>query len=208
MQQLNHLLAILASPATYVAVGVLAVVVGLVGSAIEKVGVAFGFPRAVALGKTLEAFAGDLPKALANLPTIFRGIKPTALPLLCFAFAAWTTIFLCACPPGTAGGTGGSGGSSSADGGSLWPDVAKCAPKPGDLIGEVTQILLSGGDYEKALEQEAIKDGGAAVVCAVNTLVSDWTSPGAARNALRADALARGQAFLAHVPTHVEAAPQ
>lgn len=190
------LIALVTGPGLYIAIG-------LIGSGLEKLGTALAWPRLEAFGKVLEAIASDVPKALSNGKTLLVGAAkalPAAILLLCLG-----ALTLTACPPGTGGGSAGSGGSSS-DAGSLWPDVAKCAPNPGDLIGEVTQILLSGGDYETALEQEAIKDGGAAVVCAVNTLVRDWTAPGAARNALRTDALTRGQAFLAHVPTKVQAA--
>jgi hypothetical protein len=126
--------------------------------------------------------------------------KPGAPTLPVIGFLGLLAILLVPSSCGLITPKTGTGGS---DGGGLWPTIAHCAPNPGDLVGEVTQALLSGGDYQKALEDLAVRYGGDAVVCMVNRLVSDWSAPSAARNAIRTDALARGRAFLASVPTQV-----
>lgn len=51
------------------------IVVGIVGSAIEKIGLAGDWPRIVALGKVLEALAADIPKGVANIKAAITG-KP------------------------------------------------------------------------------------------------------------------------------------
>lgn len=65
---LTTILALLSAPIT-------AIIVGLVGSAIEKIGLAGNWPRVVAVGKALEAIATDLPKFAANAKAAFTG-KP------------------------------------------------------------------------------------------------------------------------------------
>jgi len=51
------------------------IVVGIIGSAIEKIGLAGNWPRVTAVGKVLEAIASDFPKALANAKSAVTG-KP------------------------------------------------------------------------------------------------------------------------------------
>lgn len=51
------------------------IVVGIVGSAIEKIGLAGNWPRVTAVGKVLEAIASDFPKAVANVKAAVTG-KP------------------------------------------------------------------------------------------------------------------------------------
>lgn len=84
-------------------------------------------------------------------------------------------------------------------GGSFWPKVEKCAPIPASLVRQVADILVAGGDYEAALKQLALQDGGAAVICAVQAFVSSIASKvGAAPDELSGEA--RGKAFLAQHP--------
>lgn len=49
------------------------VVVGLIGSVLEKAGQQFALPRLEAVGKTMEAAAADGPKIIANLVGIVKG---------------------------------------------------------------------------------------------------------------------------------------
>lgn len=49
------------------------IIIGLIGSGIEKLGLAYKWPRVVAVGKALEAIAADLPKLLSNLKAIMSG---------------------------------------------------------------------------------------------------------------------------------------
>ena len=49
------------------------VVIGILGSAIEKVGMQFELPRVIAVGKVMEGIASDGPKIVANLLSIFKG---------------------------------------------------------------------------------------------------------------------------------------
>ena len=79
--------------------------------------------------------------------------------------------------------------------GSFWPKVENCAPSPASLVAQVGDILAAGGDYESALEQLALTDTKAAVVCAVEAFVSSL----GANDGAHADAQARGKAFLAKV---------
>ncbi len=51
------------------------VVVGIVGSAIEKAGMVLEMPRLIAVGKVLESLAADLPKTISNIYTTFAGAK-------------------------------------------------------------------------------------------------------------------------------------
>ncbi len=51
------------------------VIIGLVGSGLEKVGQNLKYPRVEATGKVLEAIAADAPKIIANIWTAFKG-KP------------------------------------------------------------------------------------------------------------------------------------
>ena len=47
-------------------------VVGGVGSIIEKVGMELDHPKLQAVGKTLESIAGDLPKFITNVWSLLR----------------------------------------------------------------------------------------------------------------------------------------
>jgi hypothetical protein len=47
------------------------VVVGLVGSSIEKIGMTIGSPKTEAVGKAIESVASDLPKFVTNIVSIF-----------------------------------------------------------------------------------------------------------------------------------------
>ena len=49
------------------------VVAGIVGSALEKIGIQFKLPRVEAAGKTLESIAMDGPKFVANIVSSFKG---------------------------------------------------------------------------------------------------------------------------------------
>jgi hypothetical protein len=80
-------------------------------------------------------------------------------------------------------------------GGSFWPAVATCAPSPAKLVAQVESILLAGGDYEHALEQQALQDGAAAVECAVKAAVDSLMAKVGASPEQGA-AAARGKAFL------------
>lgn len=49
------------------------VVVGIVGSAVEKVGMALNMPRVIAVGKVIESIASDLPKTISNAYGMVKG---------------------------------------------------------------------------------------------------------------------------------------
>lgn len=49
------------------------VVVGLLGSTLEKVGLQFNLPRLESAGKLLEGFASDAPKIVSNAWGIVKG---------------------------------------------------------------------------------------------------------------------------------------
>ena len=49
------------------------VVIGIVGSAVEKAGLALEMPRVIAVGKVLESLAADLPKTISNVYGTFKG---------------------------------------------------------------------------------------------------------------------------------------
>lgn len=94
-------------------------------------------------------------------------------------------------------------------GGSVWPAVARCAPSKDSLVTEAARVLLDGGDYEHALEQLAVRNGGAAVECAVqaaiDALLANNGKLGASAGS--GDAVARGKAFLKSTGTKLEVAP-
>ena len=62
----TQLIALLSSPLA-------PIVIGLIGSLIEKVGLKLALPRVVAFGKMLEAVAADLPKLLSNVVALAKG---------------------------------------------------------------------------------------------------------------------------------------
>lgn len=118
-------------------------------------------------------------------------IRPPPMPLLCLGMVLFLAL-----------------GCKGALGPFTWPKVAHCAGNVPDLVAQVTQILLSDtGDAnvtptaEQQLEQLAEKYGADAVLCLVETLVADWTAPGAAREAHRTAAARRGKGFLLAVGT-------
>jgi hypothetical protein len=78
-----------------------------------------------------------------------------------------------------------------------WPKVVSCSPEPTEIIGDVGQVLITGGDYLAALEALAKKYGANLVTCAVDELVTEWSAPGAARNEIRDAGAQRGRQFLA-----------
>lgn len=91
----------------------------------------------------------------------------------------------------------------------LWPAAVKCAGGTTDLVGQVSQILLTRTDYQSKLE-ELTRDSSAdvgplaeEVICIVDQLVRDWSSTAAAANPTRIQAAARGRAFLAATGTKV-----
>lgn len=86
--------------------------------------------------------------------------------------------------------------------GVTWPTLAaNCLPSPAKLVSQVEAILFAGGDYEKALEQQALTDGAGAVECAVaeatQALLASKGKVGASAQA--GPAADRGKAFLAKV---------
>jgi hypothetical protein len=62
----TQLIALLSSPLA-------PVVIGLIGSLVEKVGLKLELARVVAFGKMLEAVAADLPKLLSNVVALAKG---------------------------------------------------------------------------------------------------------------------------------------
>lgn len=80
--------------------------------------------------------------------------------------------------------------------GSFWPKVERCAPVPGTLVSQAADVLLAGGDYEAALKELAVKDGAAAVVCAVQAAVDSLLGKVGA-SPEDGQAVARGKAFMA-----------
>lgn len=98
-----------------------------------------------------------------------------------------------------------------------WPAAVSCGPDIGEAIGKVTQILVSSGDKnnplklsqdgEQQLTQLATEYGAAAVLCLVDQLVRDWSSPGAAAPPWRAQAARRGLTFIDGTRTQIQHAP-
>lgn len=73
------------------------------------------------------------------------------------------------------------------------PDVEKCAPTPAELATQVAEILTAGGDYTAALEQLALKDSEAAVICAVETFLGNAKLEATPSNTAAKE---RGRAYL------------
>jgi hypothetical protein len=91
-----------------------------------------------------------------------------------------------------------------------WPDTAKCSGSVGNLVGTVTQILLNDmgidnltTEGQKRLEQLATQYGADTVLCLVDQLVRDWSSPYAAPSEDRRMAAQRGSGFLASTRTKI-----
>lgn len=74
------------------------------------------------------------------------------------------------------------------------PALEQCAPTPAALAAQVADILAAGGDYKSALEQLALKDTEAAVLCAVEAFVGDGKVASSDGDAA---AKARGREYLA-----------
>lgn len=51
------------------------VVAGIVGSALEKIGLQFKLPRVEAAGKAIESIAADAPKFISNILGVVKGAK-------------------------------------------------------------------------------------------------------------------------------------
>ena len=51
------------------------VVVGIVGSAIEKIGISIGSPKIQNVGKAIESVTADIPKLITNLLGVFKRTK-------------------------------------------------------------------------------------------------------------------------------------
>lgn len=91
-----------------------------------------------------------------------------------------------------------------------WPEVARCLPDVSDLVGTVTQILLrdarsssASGETKRLLEQLAREHGADTVLCLVDRLMRDWTSPNASSSPERVAAAGRAEAWLAEVGTQI-----
>lgn len=102
---------------------------------------------------------------------------------------------------------------STPGGGVTWPKVAHCLPTGGDLMGNVSRVLLGDGGpgntsissrAQNELEQLAINQGPSTVACLVDEVIRDWTRPGAAANADRIAATSRGRSFLSNIGTQIE----
>jgi hypothetical protein len=61
-----QLIALLSSPLA-------PVLAGIVGSILEKIGMAYSLPRLIAFGKMLESVAADLPKLIFNVKALAKG---------------------------------------------------------------------------------------------------------------------------------------
>lgn len=186
MDQVTKFLAYV-GPLLFIALKV-GVVVGALGSALEAVGLYFKLPRVEAFGKALEAYGADIPKWIKNawavLPDFVKKLVPGFVPpavLMLVAFhstgCAWFK-------------------------GSVEPIAKECAPSEASLVAQVSQLLLSGGDYAAQLEQLAVVDGAGVIECAVKAaiqaLMSDVGKVGA--NSEDGAAVARGKAYLAAHP--------
>jgi hypothetical protein len=75
----------------------------------------------------------------------------------------------------------------------------KCLPQPETVLLEVEQVLATSGDVESDLEELALKDGKAAVLCAVDQFVNSI----GAHSTVDEVAKARGRAFLKKAGTKV-----
>ena len=91
-----------------------------------------------------------------------------------------------------------------------WPDVAKCGPDIGDLVGIVTQLLLSdAGQTEPTpstkskLEQLGRQHGASTILCLVDQLARDWTAVGASASPERFNAGMRGKVWLSEIGTQI-----
>ena len=93
-----------------------------------------------------------------------------------------------------------------------WPELAKCAPDAGTLVGTVSQIFftdfLKDGSFSQEgkdkLQNLAMQHGGDVVMCVVNRLAKDWSSPGASVTPERTAAYKRASDFLREAGTQFE----
>lgn len=85
---------------------------------------------------------------------------------------------------------------------SVEPIAKECAPSEASLVVQVSQLLLSGGDYAAQLDQLAVVDGAGVIECAVKAaiqaLMLNVGKVGA--NSEDGAAVARGKAYLAAHP--------
>jgi hypothetical protein len=82
---------------------------------------------------------------------------------------------------------------------SVEPIAKECAPSAAELVSQVSQILLSGGNYEAEIEQLILVDGESTVLCAIRAVIADLTAKSGKVGASPDDgaAVARGKAYLA-----------
>lgn len=104
-------------------------------------------------------------------------------------------------------------------GGFPWPSVVSCGSPVGELVGTVTQILISdlgqtddgqgimSPDGKKKLEGLATQYGADTVLCLVSTLIRDWRAPAASPNPQRFMAAARGEDFIRSTGSKIEPKP-
>lgn len=85
-----------------------------------------------------------------------------------------------------------------------WPEAIKCGPGISDLIGIVSEILLGESNVEHELEGLARTHGTDTVVCLVERLRTDWTSPGSAASPTRVRGVERADVFLSGIGTKFE----
>lgn len=84
-----------------------------------------------------------------------------------------------------------------------WPALVRCGPDIEDIIGAVSEILLNGSKVSEQLGSLARTHGPDAVVCAVDRLRADWSSPGAASSSARVEALGRADVWFDEVGSEV-----
>lgn len=78
----------------------------------------------------------------------------------------------------------------------MWPTAVKCGPQIAEAIGEVTGVLIGGGDWQSALEAIARKRGVEAVICAADSVSRSWSEPGASHDDRVVAANKRAREFL------------
>lgn len=85
-----------------------------------------------------------------------------------------------------------------------WPKVAQCGPDVGDVVGAVSRVLLGKGDVVTELTDLARTHGTDTVVCLVDHLRADWSSPGASATPERVRGVARADVFLDEIGTDIQ----
>lgn len=192
-------MSVFAQLATWLAIAIplflkLGLLIGALGSLIEAIGVQFNKKALVSIGQKLEAIAVDIPKLIGKLPQfpdpqggspnfsstrLPKDPNPPSIPPLSAAMVCLASLVfsLSACALFE----------------SKIPALEQCAPTPAQLAQQVADILLAGGDYQSALEQQALKDGENAVLCAVHAFMTSH-KVGASENETAAKA--RAKAYL------------